>query len=101
MIEGLIFGTIALVFAAVIGLLGAVISCAFWLLALPFKLLALTFKGIGLLLALPFIILFGILGVVLGGFGFVLLFIPMVPLLLIAMFFWWLIKGASRPATGH
>ena len=100
MIEGLVFGAIALVFAAAIGLVGAAIAFLFWLVVLPFKLLAWSFKGLGVLLALPFLFLFGVLGLVLGGVGFMLFLIPAAPLLLLALLFWWVIKGTSRAVAG-
>ena len=101
MIEGLVFATFGLVIAAVVGVVGAAIASLFWIFALPFKLLAWSFKGLGLLLALPFLFLFGLIGLVLGGVGFVILLIPAAPLVLLALLFWWVIKGTSRTVTGH
>ena len=50
---------------------------------LPFRLLGWTLRGIGFLLALPFMLLAGLIGVLAFGAGAVLLFFPLVPLLLL------------------
>ena len=90
----LVVGAVAL---AVFGLIGAVLSLLGWVIALPFKLLALTFKGIAALLALPFILVLGVLGLVFFGAGMLVFLIPAVPFILIAMLAMALMRRREDP----
>jgi len=83
MFELLVLGFIGLVLIAGFGLLAAIASMIWWVVLLPFKLLAFAFKGLAAVLALPFLILFGVLGFALFGVGLVAFIVPALPLILI------------------
>jgi hypothetical protein len=95
-IELLILGVLLLVGIAVFGLLGSVLSLVFWVLFLPFHLLGLVFRGLGVLLALPFILLAGLVGIAVFGAGLILFLLPALPLVLLVLAIWWLMRRRSR-----
>ena len=99
MLELILFGVLVLVGLAVFGALWAVVSLVCWVLFLPFKLLGLVFRGLAFLLALPFLLLAGVGGLLLFGFGLTLFFLPALPLLLVALGVWWLMRRRSRTAA--
>jgi len=68
------------------------LSLVFWIVLLPFKLLGLAFKGMAFVLMLPFFLLFAIGAALLFGFGLFMFFIPALPLVLVALGIWWLMK---------
>lgn len=98
MFEALAFGVAVLVVLAVVGLLASILALVWWVVLLPFKLLALVFKGLGVLLALPFLLLFGLGGVLALIFGFGLFLLPALPFLLIALGIWALARRRDHPA---
>src|SRR5258705_11711391 len=82
----------ALAFAAmvVLGTLAAVASMVCWLVFLPFRLLGCVFQVFTTVLMQPFIVLACVFGAVFFGVGVVMLFVPVLPFALIALFFaWW------------
>ena len=99
------FGLLGLGLAGllVVGLLGAVVSIVLWAVVLPFKLLGLVFRGIGVLLALPFMLAIGILGAVLFGAGMLVFLIPALPLVLVVTVIWWLMRrrGSHAKVVAH
>lgn len=88
--------TLGLMGVVLFGLIAAGVSLVFWILTLPFRILGLVFRGLACLLALPFLLLFGILGVTFLGVGALLFFVPVVPFLLLAGLIWWLVRR-NRP----
>ncbi len=94
-------GVLAVAVVAVLGLFWAVASLVCWVLFLPFKLLGLVFRGFAALLALPFLLIAGIVGVTLFGVGALLFLFPAFPIILIAVGIWWLMRhrGKRAPAT--
>ena len=96
MIELLVGG--ALVFAAlvVLGVLWVVVSLVFTLVILPFKLLEFLFHGAAALLLVPFFILLGLIGLFVFGAGMVALLVPAMPLVLLGLGIWWLMKRRQR-----
>jgi hypothetical protein len=88
-----------LVGISVLGLLGSVLSLVFWVLFLPFHLLGLVFKGLGALLALPFLLIAGLIGIAAFGAGVVLFMLPALPLVLLVLGIWWLMRRRSRAAA--
>ena len=92
MIELLVLGTLAFAALAVIGILTAGLSLVFWVIFLPFRILGWVFKGLGLLLALPFIALFGVVGLLVFGFGALVFLLPFAPVALLVF----LVGRASR-----
>ena len=99
MLELLGLGLFIAVALAVCAILWALVSLICWVLFLPFKLLGLVFKGLALLLALPFLILAGLLGVAVFGAGMVLFFIPALPLVLLVLAIWLIARRRSGPAA--
>jgi hypothetical protein len=104
-VELLAGGFALLLVLAVVGFVLGVLGFMGALIVLPFKLLGFALKAVGALLALPFLLIFGLLGVVLfGGVGVVLfgagllaLALPLLPFALLAWGIWWLVR--RKPAT--
>lgn len=95
-------GALAIVGIAVFGLLVSVAALVCWLVVFPFRLLGFVFRGFAWLLALPFLLLFGILGVVLFAAGMVAFLIPALPFVAILMLVVWLMRHRHPdvPRTG-
>ena len=89
-----------LAFAAVLGLLASVVALVFWVFCLPFRIRGWVFRGFAGLLALPFMLVFAILGAAIFGAGVIALFVPALPFVLLAAGIWWLInrRHPARPA---
>jgi hypothetical protein len=89
----------ALAFAAVIvvGVLTSVFGLVMWLVFLPFRLVGWMLQGLGFLLALPFILIFGVIAVLALGAGVLMFMLPVIPFALIALGAWWLVR--RRPAS--
>jgi hypothetical protein len=104
-VELLVGGFALFLVLAVVGLVLGMLSLVGALIVLPFKLLGFAFKALGALLALPFLLifgvigalLFGVVGVVALGAGLLAFFIPLLPFALIAWGVWWLVH--RKPAT--
>ncbi len=89
MLELLVGGAFAVAGLAVFGLLWAIVAMICWVFVLPFKLLGFAFKGLALVLALPFMVVFAVLGVVVFGVGALLFAIPALPVIVLAAVIWW------------
>ena len=96
MIEMLGLGLLALVAIAVVSLFAAGLSVALWMVFLPFRILGWLFKGIGFLLALPFMLLFGALGFLIFGFGAFVFLVPFAPFVLLVFLLWRWMRGRPR-----
>ena len=83
MIELVVLAALAFTGFVVFGALSFAASMVGWIVFLPFKLLGLLLRGAAFLLALPFVILFGILAAMIGGFGLVIFCLPLIPFALI------------------
>jgi len=100
-VELVVFG--ALLFAAlmVVGVFLSVFSLVGWFLWLPFRILGWALKLVGMLFALPFVLL----AVLLGGFGILLgagvLFVPLLPLMLVGGVLWWIFRPRRQPAQAR
>ena len=94
MIELLVLGVLGFAAMVVVSVLVTGVS----LLFLPFKILGWLFKGIGLLLALPFMALFGFIGLMIFGVGMLVFLVPFLPLALLAWLIWKALHAISRPA---
>jgi hypothetical protein len=88
----LALGAIGFVVVAVLGLLAAVAALVCWVLFLPFRILGWVFRGFAGLLALPFLLIFAILGAVLFTAGLLAFFVPFLPFALLIAGVWWLMK---------
>ena len=100
MFELMAFGSLLLVGIAVLGVLCAVASLVCWVLFLPFKLLWFVFRGFALLLALPFLLVAGLMGALIFGAGVLIFFLPALPIAAIALGIWWLMRRRASP-TAH
>ena len=100
MIETMVAGFVTVVSLAVVGLFLAGFCALVWLVVLPFQLLGWVFKGLGLLFAVPFILLFGALGLLIFGIGMSIFLIPFIPLALIAWLLWrWMRRQPRATAS--
>ena len=100
MVEWVVFGAFAFVALLVVGALMTAFSVVGWFLWLPFQIIGWVLKLVGLLFALPFILIACLIGgfAVLMGTGFLLL--PLFPLLLLAGLAWLLFRP-RRPASSR
>jgi hypothetical protein len=98
-IELFVLGVLGLVALAVCGLFVAGLSLVMWVVFLPFRILGFLFRGLGLVLALPFMLIFGILGLVIFGLGGLLFLVPFAPLALIAFLIWRWMRGRPRAVS--
>ncbi len=99
MVELLVLG--ALAFAAVVffTVLASVFGLVLWLVFLPFRIVGWLLHGIGLLLALPFLAVFGVVAFVVAGAGFLMFLLPFLPIALIALGAVWLVRRNRRSAA--
>jgi len=89
----------ALGFAALV-VVGTVAS-GLWLVFLPFRMLGWLIKGLGLLLMLPLMLLFGFLGFLIFGFGMMVFLLPVLPFALLAFLVWrWVHRPRSAAVSG-
>ena len=89
---GLILGSILLV----VGVVGALIKLTFWLVFLPLRLLGVFLKVALGLLFLPVLAVGGIIAIL--GLGLALL-APLLPLAVLGLIIWGVVRLASRPAV--
>lgn len=96
---GLFAGGVLAVLAVVFfGVVMGLISLVFSLILLPFKLLGFVFRSIASLLLLPLLIIPAIVVAIAFGLGFFALVVPALPIILIALAVWWLMRRRDRPA---
>ena len=98
MLELLALGAVVVAGLAVFGLLWAVVSMFLWIVLLPFKLLGLVFRGIAVLLALPFLLVFAIIGAALFGAGALVFLVPALPFVLLVIGIAWLMRRRGARA---
>ena len=84
---------------AVLGLAASLAAMIWWVLLLPFRLLGFVFKLLAGVLALPFLVLFAVIGAVIFASGLVIFFVPFLPFALLVAGLWWLMKSRS-PVAG-
>ncbi len=99
MIELVVLGALAFAALAVIGVLAAGLSLVFWVIFLPFRILGWVFRGLGLLLALPFMALIGVVGLLIFGFGALVFLFPLAPLGLLVFLIWRALRKSPDPST--
>jgi len=100
MIEALALGTMALFGLLVIGLVGGLLKLVFWVLLLPLRLVGLFLKLLVGLLLLPVFLVVAVVGVL--GFGLIALLgllLPLLPIILLGLGVWAVVKLVSRPAV--
>jgi hypothetical protein len=98
-VELVVGGALLLAALMFLGVFGFVVSIFFTIFVLPFKLMGLLFKGFAALLLLPVLLVQGFVGLLVFGAGMIALFAPAVPLLLLGLGIWWLVKRGRQPAA--
>ena len=99
MAELLVGGMLVVASLVILGLIVSMISFVVWLVLLPFKLLGFLFQGVAALLLLPFLLVLGFVGVLAFGVGLIAFLLPAMPLVLLALGIWWLVKRRQGPAA--
>ena len=102
MFELIVFAGLAFTALIVVGVLISVFSVVGWFLWLPFKIIGWFLRAVGLMIALPFVLL----ACMLGGFGMLLgagvLFLPLFPLAIVGAVLWWLFhKRGPAPSQAR
>lgn len=97
--EVLVLGALAFAAMVVFAVLASVFGLVVWLVFLPFRILGWFVKGFALLLALPFVAVFGVVAFVALGAGMLMFLIPFLPLALLGLGAWWLVRRTRRPAA--
>jgi hypothetical protein len=97
LVEFIVFAVTAFTILFVLALVASVFGVVMWAVFLPFRILGWLFQGFLLLLALPFLLLFGVIGFAVFGAGMLLFLLPVLPFVLIALGAWWLVR--RRPAS--
>jgi hypothetical protein len=98
-VELLVGGVLLVAALVVFGVIGFVFSLVFSLLVLPFKLIGFLFKGMAALLLVPALLVLGLVGMLVLGAGMIALLLPAVPLVLIGLGIWWLVRRRQQPAA--
>ncbi len=100
MVELAVFGALAFAALIVVGALITAFSVVGWFLWLPFQILGWVLKVVGLLFALPFILIACLIGgfAVIMGTGFLLL--PLFPLLIVGGLLWMFFRP-RRPSASQ
>jgi hypothetical protein len=101
MVELIVFASLLFTALIVVASLAAAASAVLWVVFLPFRILGWVLHGLAFLLTLPFLIAFGFLAAILGGFGLLLFALPVLPFVLIAWGAWWLVRRRPGPATAR
>ena len=99
MVELLVLGTLAFAALVVFAVLASVFGLVMWLLFLPFRIIGWLFHGFALLLAIPFVAIFGVVAIVVFGAGMLMFLFPFLPFALLALGAWWLVRRTRRLAA--
>ena len=93
---GLGFGLLALV---VLGVILATLAMVLWVVTLPFRALGFVFKIAAALLALPFLLVFAVLGTTVFGVGMLVFMVPAIPFILLVAFIVWLARRGRHTVS--
>ena len=99
MVELLVLGTLAFAALVVFAVLASVFGLVMWLVLLPFRIIGWLFHGFALLLAIPFVAIFGVIAFLVFGAGMLMFLLPFLPFALLALGAWWLVRRSRRPAA--
>lgn len=99
MVEILVLGVFALTALFIFAVLASVFGVVMWAILLPFRILGWMLKGAAFLLAVPFVAVFGLVAFLVLGAGMLVFFVPFLPLALIALAAWWLVRRNRRSAA--
>jgi len=92
-VELLAFAISAVVVLAV---LASVFGMVLWLVFLPFRIFGWLLRGFALLVAIPFVAVFGVVAVAVLGIGALMFMLPFLPLALLALGAVWLVRRNRR-----
>jgi hypothetical protein len=98
-VELVVLAALAFTAVVVFGVLASVFGLVMWLVFLPFRIIGWLFHGLALLLALPFVAIFGVIAAVALGAGMLMFLIPFFPIALLALGAWWLVRRNRRSAA--
>lgn len=99
MAELVVGGALLLAALVFLGVIGFVVSLVFSLIILPFKLLGFLLKGVMALLLLPVLLVLGLVVALVFGAGMIAFLVPALPLVLLGLGIWWLVKRRQQPAA--
>lgn len=101
MVELVILGVLAMVGVIVFGVLASAAAMIGWLVWLPFRMLGCIFKGLALAITLPLLLITGLAGVVVLGFGLLAFLVPLLPFVAVTLLIVWLMKRRhpARPMS--
>ena len=99
MVEFLILASLALAVIVVFGVVASVFGLVLWLIFLPFRIMGWIFKGFALLLAVPFVAVFGVIAFLVFGAGMLVFLFPLLPIALLAVLAWWLVRRNRQSAA--
>lgn len=99
MVELVVLGTLAFAAIVVFGVLASVFGLVMWLILLPFRIIGWLLHGAAFLLALPFVAIFGVIALLALGAGMLMFLIPLLPIALLALGAWWLVRRNQRSAA--
>ena len=97
--EFLTLGVLAFAAIVVVAVLASVFGMVMSLVFIPFQIAGWLFRGLGVLLALPLIAVFGVVALVVLGAGILMFLLPFVPIALLAWGAWWLVRRTRRSAA--
>jgi hypothetical protein len=98
-VELLVLGSLAFVALFVLAVLASVFGLVMWLVFLPFRILGWICKGLALIIALPFVAMFGVVAAVALGAGVLMFLLPFLPIALVVLGAWWLVRRNQRSAA--
>lgn len=98
--ELLVLGALAFAAIVVLAVLGSVFGMVMWLVFLPFRVVGWMLRALGVLLALPFVAIFGVIALLALGAGLVMFLVPLLPLALVIAGAIWLVRRNRRAASG-
>ena len=99
MVELVVGGALLFVALMFLGVIGFVISLFFSLVLLPLKLFGFLLKGAAALLLLPFLMVLGLVIALVVGAGVIAFMAPLLPVALVCLGIWWLVKRRQQPAA--
>ena len=98
--EFLVLGVLAFSALLVLAVLGSVFGMVMWLIFLPFRIIGWLLHVAGFLLALPFLVVFGVIALLTVGAGMVMFLVPLLPLALLIAGAIWLVRRNRRSVAG-
>ena len=94
--EFLVLGVLAFSALLVLAVLGSVFGMVMWLLFLPFRIIGWLLHIAGFLLAIPFVLVFGLIALLALGAGVLMFLVPLFPLALLIAGAIWLVRRNRR-----